>query len=73
MNIMKNPMNNGTNCATTQDWLNTTKDMKLTFYDPSVVISEQLIEPDQAVNLPPEDRARMNHANPGVRPRHRLF
>lgn len=62
-----NPINQGTNCSTMSDWFNSTKDMKLTAYDPSVVIAEVgLIEPGPAVNLPPLERARMNRAMPGI-------
>jgi hypothetical protein len=66
MNI-RNPINQGTNNSTMRDWLNSTKDMKLTAYDPSVRTNVQLIEPDQAVNLPRLERERMNRAKPGVR------
>ena len=62
-----NPINQGTNCSTMSDWFNSTKDMKLTAYDPSVFLAHvDLIEPDQAVNLPPAERARMNRAMPGI-------
>jgi hypothetical protein len=60
--MIKNPINLGTNQATTQDWLNTTKDLKLTAFDPSSFNREPLIEPGQAVQISTTDRARMNHA-----------
>jgi hypothetical protein len=64
---MKNPINQGTNNATMLDWLNSTRDMNLTTFDPSALTDVQLlIEPDQAVNLSAADRARMNRARPGV-------
>jgi len=64
--MIKNPINQGTNSATTLDWLNTTKEMKLSAFEPSVLASMQLIEPGEAVNLTPLERARMNRARPGV-------
>jgi len=65
--IIKNPINKGTNHSTMQDWLNTTREMKLTAYDPSLQSITQLIEPDPAVNLPRAERERMNRSKPGVR------
>jgi hypothetical protein len=42
--------------------------MTLTAYNPSftAITEMEIIEPGQAVNLPPADRARMNYARPGV-------
>lgn len=59
----------GTNSSTTQDWLKASEGMRITAYDPSVRISQdtQLVEPDQAVALPPAERERMNRARQGVR------
>lgn len=61
--------------ATTQDWLRATEGMKLTAFDPSslMTMESEAVEPDRAVNLPVAERARMNHAMPGVKaPRERL-
>jgi hypothetical protein len=63
----RNLINQGTNCSTMSDWFNSTKDMKVAAYDPSVYIAHfGLIEPGQAVNLPAAERARMNRAMPGI-------
>jgi hypothetical protein len=67
--MIKNPINQGTNTSTTLDWLNTTREMKLTAVDPSVSTNAPLIEPGQAINLPASERARMNRALPGVETR----
>jgi hypothetical protein len=64
--MIKNPINHGTNSATTLDWLNTTKEMKLSAFDPSVFANMQLVEPGEAINLSPMERARMNRAMPGI-------
>jgi hypothetical protein len=41
--------------------------MKLIAYDPSFFFPDfGLIEPDQPINLPPSERARMNRAMPGI-------
>jgi hypothetical protein len=61
-------LNQGTNSATTQDWLKATESLGLTAYDPSLKTQAvvEVVEPDQAVNLSAADRARMNRARPGV-------
>jgi len=64
--MIKNPINQGTNSATTLDWLNTTKEMKLSAFDPSVLANLQLVEPGEAINMSPMERARMNRAMPGI-------
>jgi hypothetical protein len=64
--MIKNPINQGTNCSTTLDWLNSTKEMKLTAVDPSACVKVPMIEPGQAINLPAAERARMNRALPGI-------
>jgi hypothetical protein len=54
--------------ATTKDWA--TEGMRITAYDPSSAttrVEVEVIEPGKAVNLPRADRARMNHAKPGVK------
>lgn len=67
---MINPINQGTNCSTTQDWLRVTSHLSLTAYYPSAQpMAESAIEPGQAVNLSAAERTRMNHAMPGVRTR----
>jgi hypothetical protein len=64
---LTNPINHGTNNSTTQDWINTTRDMNMTAYDPRRTANTDVIEPGKAVNIPAEDRARMNRAKSGVR------
>jgi hypothetical protein len=51
----------------TATWNEVTKGMIITAYEPyMIVVESELVEPGQAVNLPPAERARMNYAQPGV-------
>ncbi len=53
----------------TDTWKKVTEGMTITAYDPPITTTKmelEVIEPGQAVNLPAADRARMNHAKPGV-------
>jgi hypothetical protein len=61
----------GNSGATTQDWLRATEGMELNSYDTSlwmVTSALEVVEPDQAVNLPAVERARLNRAMPGIEP-----
>lgn len=61
-------LNQGVNSLTTQDWLKASEDMRLTAYDPSPKVENQVevFEPGEAINLPAIDRERMNQAKPGL-------
>ena len=64
---LRNPINRGTNYSTTQDWINTTRDMNLTAYDPRLTSNTDVIEPGKAVSLSAATRAKMNRAKSGIR------
>lgn len=61
-------LDQGVSSSTTRDWLRASEGMMLTAFDPSFGVDAglQMIEPDQAVDLPASERARMNRTNPGV-------
>jgi hypothetical protein len=64
MNIFDNVV------ATTRDWLAGIEGVEITAYDPACergADRQNLIEPDQAINLPAAERARMDRAMRGVR------
>ena len=53
----------------TDSWKKVTEGMTITAYEPpslAASIELEIVEPGPAVNLPAEDRARMNHAMPGI-------
>lgn len=55
----------------TDTWKSVTQGMTITAYDPPFVtkMEPEVVEPDQAVNLPAADRDRMNWARPGAHTR----
>jgi len=61
-------LDQGVSSSTTRDWLRASEGMMLTAFDPSSTVDAglQMIEPDQAVDLPASERARMNRSKPGV-------
>lgn len=53
----------------TDTWKRVTEGMTITAYNPPFATETEweIVEPDKAVKLGAADRARMNHARPGVR------